>query len=145
MNLQIAPLSPADHDGWLPLARGYKDFYQTPTSDAEYERTWQRLMAQDRIAGLGVRVDGELVGFTHYLFHTSAWADEVCYLQDLFTQPARRGQGVARALIGAVADIARQRGAARLYWLTQEHNATARRLYDQVALYKGFIRYDHPL
>ena len=145
MPLIIAPLAPADHAGWLPLARGYKDFYQTPTSDAEYARAWQRLLAQDRIVGLGARLDGQLVGFTHYLFHTSAWVDEVCYLQDLFTAPARRGQGVARALIGAVADAAKARGAARLYWLTQEHNTPARTLYDKLAQYRGFIRYDHPL
>ena len=142
MTLTIAPLTAADHADWLPLARGYKDFYQTPTSDAEFARTWQRVLQQDRITGLGARLDGKVVGFTHFLFHTSAWAEDVCYLQDLFTAPDRRGQGVAGALIDAVARAARDRGAARLYWLTQEQNSTARRLYDRVAQYKGFIRYD---
>jgi ribosomal protein S18 acetylase RimI-like enzyme len=48
-------------------------------------------------------------------------------------------------LIEGVADAARERGAARLYWTTQEHNTTARALYDKVASFNGFIRYDHPL
>jgi GNAT superfamily N-acetyltransferase len=86
-----------------------------------------------------------LVGIAHYLFHTSAWARCTCYLQDLFTAPQARGKGAARALIEAVAAAARERGATRYYWLTQEHNATARLLYDKVATYKGFIRYDYPL
>ena len=81
----------------------------------------------------------------HYLFHTGTWARDACYLQDLYTDPAARGQGVARALIEAVAQAARQRGATRLYWLTQDHNSTARALYDKVAAFKGFIRYDYPL
>ena len=53
--------------------------------------------------------------------------------------------GVARALIEAVAEHARSRGAARYYWLTQEHNAVARALYDKVAKYNGFIRYEYAL
>ena len=38
-----------------------------------------------------------------------------------------------------------ERPVARLYWLTQEGNRTARALYDRVGQFKGFIRYDHPL
>ena len=56
-----------------------------------------------------------------------------------------RGKGVARALIEAVAAEARKQGATRYYWLTQEHNAAARVLYDKVAKHNGFIRYDFPL
>ena len=33
----------------------------------------------------------------------------------------------------------------RLYWLTQEDNTTARLLYDKVARFGGFIRYEHNL
>ncbi|HEX8005177.1 MAG TPA: GNAT family N-acetyltransferase, partial [Trebonia sp.] len=62
-------------------------------------------------------------------------------LQDLFTAPQARGQGVARALIAAVEEWARRRGCARLYWHTHETNRTARRLYDQVAETRGFIQY----
>jgi hypothetical protein len=32
-----------------------------------------------------------------------------------------------------------------VYWLTQESNTTARRLYDQVGVNKGFIQYQIPL
>jgi hypothetical protein len=44
-----------------------------------------------------------------------------------------------------VAAAATERGADRFYWHTQEHNATARLLYDQVARFTGFIRYAYPL
>jgi GNAT superfamily N-acetyltransferase len=142
---RIAFLVPADHQRWLELARGYKAFYKTRVSDEEYQRAWQRLLAQDRVWGLGAHLDGRLVGITHYLFHTGTWNHEVCYLQDLFVDPRARGRGVARALIEAVAVAARQRGAERLYWLTQSHNETARALYDKVAKHNDFIRYDYPL
>ena len=145
MRVKIAPLKLEDRAGWEPLARGYKEFYKTSTTDAEYEAPWQRLMARDGVYGLAAFVDGKLVGIAHYLFHTSTWAESVCYLQDLFTAHAARGKGVGRALIEAVAAEARERKAAKYYWLTQDHNAVARALYDKVAIYVGFIRYDYAM
>lgn len=138
----IAPLQPKNRAAWETLARGYKAFYDTPTTDDEYATAWQRLLAQDGVHGLGAFVEGELVGIVHYLFHTGTWTPRVCYLQDLYTAPEQRGHGVGRALIAAVADAARAQGCSRCYWLTQQDNTTARALYDQVARFAGFIRYD---
>jgi GNAT superfamily N-acetyltransferase len=143
--LHVAPLVSAQHADWQVLARGYKAFYQAETADAEYERAWQRLITGDGVQGLGAQLDGRLVGIAHYLFHASTWAPQVCYLQDLYTVPAARGQGVARALIEAVASKAREAGATRYYWLTRENNAAARVLYERVARFNGFIRYDFAL
>ena len=143
--LDVRPLRPDDRTEWEVLARGYKDFYLTRTSDARFETTWQALLHGDSVHGLGAFVDGRLAGIAHYLFHPGVWADRHCYLADLFTAPAARGQGVARALIDAVAAEARGRGAERYYWHTHEGNAVARALYDQVARHAGFIRYDFPL
>ena len=143
--MHIAPLRPEDRARWELLARGYKAFYETPTSDAQYELTWRRLLARDGISGLGATLDGRLVGIAHYLFHTTVWAPTTCYLQDLYTDAEVRGRGVARALIEALASEAREQGAQRLYWLTQSNNTTARALYDKVATHSGFIRYERPL
>jgi GNAT superfamily N-acetyltransferase len=143
--VKIAPLSVDDRTQWELLARGYKEFYKTPTSDADYDMAWHRLLSQDGVVGLGAKIDGQLVGIAHYLFHTTVWAKTSCYLQDLFTSPPARGRGVARALIEAVAATAREQGASRYYWTTQEHNSAARVLYDKVAKYNGFVRYDFPL
>jgi hypothetical protein len=52
---------------------------------------------------------------------------------------------VARALIEAVADQAREKNATRLYWHTKEDNARARMLYDKLASFGGFIKYDYSL
>lgn len=141
----ITPLKSSDRTRWEVLARGYKTFYETPTTDEEYQLAWQRLMANDVVHGLGATVQGQLVGIAHYLFHGSVWADTNCYLQDLFTDPEARRGGVAAALIHEVAAKARARGASRYYWLTKETNAPARALYNRIARHLGFIRYDFPL
>jgi GNAT superfamily N-acetyltransferase len=113
--------------------------------DEAYEQTWRRLAAGTELLGLGARLDGRLAGLAHYFFHSAFWSGEACYLQDLFVDETLRGQGAGRALIEAVAAAARERGADRFYWHTQESNARARLLYDQVARFTGFIRYGYPL
>jgi GNAT superfamily N-acetyltransferase len=141
----IAPLLAEDRRDWELLARGYKDFYKTALADAAYEVAWNRLQCADDVFAFGAKVEGKLLGIVHYLFHTTIWAPTTCYLQDLFVDPSARGHGMARALIERVAMAARERGALRLYWTTQEHNATARSLYDKLAKFNGFIRYDFQL
>lgn len=73
----------------------------------------------------------------------NAFYEPTCYLQDLFTTPAARGQGVGRRLIEAVYAAARGAGVRRVYWQTHETNTTGRRLYDAVARHHGFIVYSH--
>ncbi len=78
----------------------------------------------------------------HYLFHRTCWTVENnCYLQDLFTAPEARGSGVGAALIEAVRQAASERGSTNVYWMTDETNATAQRLYDRVARRTGAIDY----
>jgi GNAT superfamily N-acetyltransferase len=146
----VTPLVPADRGRWAKLWRGYLDFYETQLPAEIYDHTWQRLIAADgAIRGLGARLGSSaapLVGITHYLFHPHAWTSrEVCYLQDLFVDPAGRRCGTGGRLIEAVAAIARERGCLRLYWTTKEDNAPARSLYDRMACFNGFVRYDYAL
>ena len=143
--IKIAPLANSDRAVWQVLATGYNDFYETVWPPDIYDRVWRRLRTGEGAYALGARVDGRLVGIAHYLFHANVWRDDVCYLQDLFTDETARGQGVARALIDAVAAEARRRGASRYYWQTRQDNARARALYDKVAVFRGFIRYDYSL
>lgn len=141
----IRRFTPADRDDWERLFDGYLTFYERSLDSDALERAWEELGRDTVIHGLGAEMDGRLVGIVHFLEHASTSTADVCYLQDLFTEPAARGRGVARALIAAVVEAARDRGCSRVYWMTHESNATARRLYDRVAVNNGFIRYEIPL
>jgi len=144
MTACIRPLAPADRAQWLVLWSGYLEFYDASLSQEITDLTWTRIIDPEApIHGLCADDgSGELLGIVHYLFHPVTWAaGPRCYLEDLFTAQAARGRGVGRSLIEAVYTAADARGADQVYWLTQEFNATARRLYDQVANATPFIKY----
>jgi GNAT superfamily N-acetyltransferase len=143
MTVQIRPVGAADQAAWLPLWQAYQRFYQAEIPAATSAVTWQRFLdpAEPMHAALAWR-DGEAIGLVHWIFHRSCWTvDDYCYLQDLFVAESVRGGGLGRALIEHVYAQARQAGASRVHWLTQEHNAQARLLYERIASRSGFIQY----
>ncbi|WP_299982875.1 GNAT family N-acetyltransferase [uncultured Ruegeria sp.] len=143
----IRRLRPDDRDQWAEMWRDYLAFYETEVSDAIYESTFARLLGNDPqdFSCFVAEIDGQLVGLTHYLFHRHAWkVERVCYLQDLYARPNARGTGVGRALIQAVYDEADRQEAPSVYWLTQDNNHTARKLYDRIGKLSPFLKYQRP-
>jgi GNAT superfamily N-acetyltransferase len=136
-----------DYDAWLPLWDGYNAFYgrsgETALPAQITRVTWGRFFKpEEPMFALVAERDGALIGLVHYLFHRSTtMPTPICYLQDLFTDASARGGGVGQALIEAVYARAHAAGSTRVYWQTHETNATAMRLYDQVAQKSGFVVY----
>jgi ribosomal protein S18 acetylase RimI-like enzyme len=52
------------------------------------------------------------------------------YLEELYVSPARRGQGLGRALLEAAMVVAREQGATRMELGTSEDDVAARSLYE---------------
>jgi GNAT superfamily N-acetyltransferase len=141
---QVRKLEAGDESVWRRLWTAYLEFYETSVPEAVYRTTFARLLGDDPhdYLGLVAERDGEVIGIAHYLFHRHCWRiEDVVYLQDLFVDPAARGTGAGRALIEAVYREADAAGCPAVYWLTQEFNDTARRLYDRVATVTPFVKY----
>lgn len=149
--ITVRPVMPSDFKAWLPLWAGYNTFYgrsgRTALAGEITAMTWSRFFdVYEPVHALVAESGGDLVGLAHYLFHRSTTRIvPVCYLQDLFTAESVRGRGVGKALIEAVYAKAKEAGCDRVYWQTHETNATAMRLYDQVAQNSGFVVYARPL
>lgn len=139
----IRPVGANERAAWEPLWQGYLKFYKASVPQAATNTAWARLHdPNEPMFVLGAYAGDALKGIVHYLYHRSTWtAGNYCYLQDLFVDQSARGLGLGRALIEAVEAEARKAGASRVYWLTQEDNATARTLYDKLAERSGFIQY----
>lgn len=143
--LVIRPIGPDDAAEWRRLWRAYLAFYETELPDSVYDSTFSRIVSgrAGEFRGILALLDGRPVGLAHYLFHRTCWSvADTCYLQDLFADPEVRGRGIGRALIEAVYAAADAEGAASVYWLTQDFNTTARRLYDRIGVKTPFIEYN---
>jgi GNAT superfamily N-acetyltransferase len=120
----------------MPLLRGYCDFYESNPSDEGLEAMARDVIAapEDR-AFLLVTTDdtGEVVGFALNQWKWSSLRGaRVVVLDDLFVAESARGQGLADALIQAVADVARRYGAPIVSWFTMPDNKRAHTVYDRV-------------
>ena len=146
-NLLLREVMPSDFAQWRPLWDGYNAFYgrkdQTALAEEITQRTWSRFFdAYEPMHAVVAEKHGQLIGLVHFIFHRSTITVEPsCYLQDLFTLESARGEGVGRTLIQEVYDRAKVSGCSRVYWHTHETNATAMKLYDQVAEKSGFVVY----
>jgi GNAT superfamily N-acetyltransferase len=144
MTLQIRPLREGDEAEWRTLWTAYLDFYESAVSEEVYQSTFARLLDPNRPqqCAFVAEYEGRLVGLVHIVYHAHNWRlEDVCYLQDLYVDPSVRGTGVGRALIEAVYAAADANGTPSVYWMTQEFNKTARRLYDRIGRLTPFVKY----
>ncbi|NTF53553.1 GNAT family N-acetyltransferase [Rhizobium rhizogenes] len=143
MTVVVRDAKPEDETRWRKLWAGYLAFYRADLAPDITDMTWRRIF--DPASAMFMRVaevDGEVKGFALCLTHESTWIREPeCYLEDLFVDEGTRGQGVGRALLDDLVSLCKTNGWARLYWHTEEDNATARKLYDSYIKSDGLIRY----
>jgi len=133
---RILPAAPADVPDLLALIRAL----------AEYERLAHLVVAEEALlaeALFGARPaaealmaresggEGKTVGFALF-FHTFSTflGCRGLWLEDLFVDPAHRGRGVGKALLAALAGIARERRCGRFEWSVLDWNAPAIRFYE---------------
>lgn len=146
--LAVRFLQPRDRSGWERLWRAYLAFYGAERPQEVIDTTWDRLIFDGDGPNGFVALDfgGRPVGIAHYLFHVSTWsAGPSCLLQDLFVAPEARGGGIGRALVEAVHEAAQKGGAESFYWLVQDFDVTARRLFDKLAEKTAFVMYRWPM
>lgn len=142
MTTTIRDIRPEDEAAWRVLWQGYTTFYGSDIPEQVTRHTWQRALNPAAPFGIRLAVFNEQVaGFSLYVLHEGSWVTTpVCYLEDLFVDPAVRGQGLGRALIEDLIHLALQNNWSRLYWHTREGNP-ARALYDKFTQADDYVRY----
>lgn len=135
MRVAIRPAVPGDTDLIVGFIRAL----------AEYERLGDEVrlnrgILHDHLFGarpmaevLIAELDSRPVGFALFFHSFSTFEGRPgIYLEDLFVDPAARGSGVGKALLGALARLAIDRGCARLEWSVLDWNAPAIAFYQSL-------------
>ncbi|MCH8862860.1 MAG: GNAT family N-acetyltransferase [Proteobacteria bacterium] len=77
--------------------------------------------------------DGESLGFALFFHNYSTFLGKPgMYLEDLFVKPEARGRGIGKRLLERLAQIARERGLARLEWAVLDWNNPAIEFYESL-------------
>lgn len=105
-------------------------------SDIVITEDWERSISEQVSAGdlviLVARIDGNVVGYASMTSDVATWTGErFGQLDCLYVDEARRGAGLGRLLVDAVAAAARARGFHELQWQTPEWNSDAIRFYER--------------
>jgi GNAT superfamily N-acetyltransferase len=143
--ITVRELASRDRAIWQELYTGYGEFYKTPLGPDKADRVWVWLMDPTYEAFGLVAVDDSdtPIAIAHYRQFARLLADGIgIYLDDLFTAADARGTGAGTALIGRLEEIARERGAAVVRWITANDNFVGQKLYDRLAARTMWVTYD---
>ena len=147
--MTIETVSESNFERVLPLIGHYQEFYQRVCDEGANRRHFGQLLGGQSPMGVqfvAIDASGQALGFaTLYFLPSSLGACLSCVLNDLFTLPSARGQGVGRALIAHCRQQARLRGYAALEWQTAPDNEPSQRLYDKLgASRESWLHYRWP-
>ncbi len=137
----------ADWPIWHRMWSANCAHYGVAIPDTETRELWRRIMAPEHpvraLVCTASAGQGLLVGFAHYVLHPHTFSSRmVCYLEDLWVDPAARGKGIGHRLIETLIARGHDQGWRRVYWHTEADNAAARALYDRIAVLTRYVRYD---
>jgi ribosomal protein S18 acetylase RimI-like enzyme len=143
MSVVVRQVRESECEAWRALYDGYAGFYETGVDDAHLDRLWQRIIEERSVECFVAEVDGRLLGLAHVREFVRPLDGSVGgYLDDLYVEPAGRGNGIGAALLEHLRGLAAERGWSVVRWITAADNVTAQRLYDRVATRTPWVTYD---
>ena len=130
VGVRRAELADADAIGRL-LHDFNREFDEPAPEPAWLAERVRRLIAEDEIAVLLVGQGPD--GLAALRFRPAIWSEGLeCYLAELYVVPARRGEGLGRALMEAAIELARREGADTMDLGTADDDHAARALYESM-------------
>lgn len=131
----IRPARAGDEGDILRLIRDLAAYEREPDA---VQMTAEGLAAHlfadvPRVFAHVAEADGRIVGTAVWFLNFSTWTGQHgIYLEDLFVDPAVRGEGVARGLFRALALEAKVRGCLRIEWAVLDWNDLAKGFYSRL-------------
>lgn len=131
--MPLRPATEADLDTIIELIRALAEYEREPDAVRLDRADLGRHLFGPRPYAEVILAEteaGASAGFALFFHNFSTWEGRPgIYLEDLFVRPQYRGEGYGKALLAALARLARERGCARLEWAVLDWNEPAIRFY----------------
>ena len=148
MSITVTPLSPEDKAQWQALYCGYAKFYKMPMSQQTLDTVWSWIFDGDYkfYCLIAKNSEGDALGLAHYREMPSPLRGAVVgFLDDLYVDPASRGEGVVDALFESLEQQAKQHGWPFVRWVTADDNYRGRSVYDKISEKTHWLTYQMPV
>jgi GNAT superfamily N-acetyltransferase len=133
--MTVRPARPDDVPVILALVRELAAYERAGDEVLATEDSLRDALFADRPAAfchLAER-DGEVVGMALWFLNFSTWLGRHgLYLEDLYVRADRRGLGIGRELLAALATVCVERGYGRLEWWVLDWNTDAHAFYRSI-------------
>lgn len=143
--VEVRPIEARDAKRWRELFTDYGTFYKTAFTADVLDAVWAWLLDPHHpVSGLVATNDhGVVVGIAVYREHPDTFTGgPTLHLDDLFVDPAARRSGVAGAMLGALREMAREKGVGQVRWITAGDNVYAQRAYERIARRTDWVTYE---
>lgn len=133
--MNIRPARPEDVPAILELIHDLAIYEKEPHAVKNTVQGLEKnLFGENPAIFAHVAVDqGTVQGFALWFLNYSTWEGvHGIYLEDLYVRPQTRGKGTGKALLRTLAEIAVERGYARVEWCVLNWNEPSIRFYDSL-------------
>jgi GNAT superfamily N-acetyltransferase len=119
----------------LELIRGLAEYERAPDAVVATEADLVRdgFSGSPKFHCVLAEWNGKSAGFAFYFFHYSTWIGRPgLYLEDLFVRPELRGNGIGRALLTHLAQVAVRENCYAMRWQVLDWNQPAIDFYERL-------------
>ena len=148
MSITVTPLTVGDKDQWQKLYCGYAEFYNMPMEQQTLDTVWSWIFDVDNkfYCLIAKNSEDQALGLAHYREMPSPLRGAVVgFLDDLYVDPAFRGEGVVDVLFESLEQQAKQHGWPFVRWMTADDNYRGRSVYDKISEKTHWLTYQMPI
>jgi len=120
----IRNLELKDKKNWTKLYNRYADFYKVPMNAEILDIVWVWIHDINHVVnGICFDLEDKIVGIAHYRTMPRPLKGQYMgFLDDLFVEPAYRGQKIAQKLIGHLKSLSKANNWCGIHWITNSSN-----------------------
>lgn len=117
----IRMVEQTDMDSVIQLLQLMSEF-KPPKSD--YPFIWDSLCQQTNVHSLVAILDKEIVGYGSIVIEAKIRGGKMGHVEDIVSHPGYRKQGVGKAIVDALFDVAKANGCYKVALQCKEHNVS---------------------
>ncbi len=137
-SIKIRPSTESDYPRLLELFSEFAVFEKLPELMVN---TPERMKSEAEYLHCFVAVtrEGNIIGYATWFFTYFTWSGKGIYMDDLYVQPGKRGNGAGSGLLEAVRELGKSAGCHLMRWQVADWNTPAMGFYESLGAVRDLV------